>query len=153
MVNQLALKYCYRCLNASSSARSCTCMRYGTTIKCTLEQKWACNAFNYDAVWCSLPKLAPTWWLVACIDIFRISIKKLYRILNQQNWDMNDTPTITCLSVGEWPMLQTDTSPFRLNFSVDYQNAIFTCPVLDLIFRHSQACAFLWTTKFLSGKS
>ncbi len=63
------------CLNASSSAHSCAYPRYGTTIKCTLEQKWAWNAFNYYAVRCSLPKQVPKGWLIVNIDIFRILIK------------------------------------------------------------------------------
>ncbi len=63
------------CLNASSSARSCACPRHGTTIRCTLVQKWAHNAFNHYAIRCSFPKQVPKWWLVLCIDLFRISIK------------------------------------------------------------------------------
>ncbi len=43
-------------------------------------------------------------------------------------------------------------SAFRLNFSMDDQNSIFTCPVFDLTFRHGQAYSFLWTTKFQSGQ-
>ncbi len=35
---------------------------------------------------------------------------------------------------------------------MDNQNSIFTCPVFDLTFRHGQAHAFLWTTKFQSGQ-
>ncbi len=43
-----------------------------------------------------------------------------------------------------------DTSALRLNFSVDNQNSIFTCPVFDLKFKHGQEHSFLWTNKFQS---
>ncbi len=81
-----------RYLNASSSAYSCACPRHDTTIKCTFEQKWACNAFNYYAVRCSLPKQAPKWCLVACIDILRILIKIIPNI-ESTKYRINDTPT------------------------------------------------------------
>ncbi len=49
-------------------------------------------------------------------------------------------------------VLQTDTNPFQLNFSVDNQSSIFTCQVFYLKFRHEQVHAFLWTIKFQSGQ-
>ncbi len=42
--------------------------------------------------------------------------------------------------------------PIRFNFNVDNQISLFICPVLDSAFRHGQAHAFLWTTKFESGQ-
>ncbi len=47
------------------------------------------------------------------------------------------------------PVLQTDTSPFRLNISEDNQNSLFTRPVFDITFRHGQAHAFLQTVYIL----
>ncbi len=66
-----------------------------------------------------------------------------------------DTYQMLLYVLGYWPwhsVLQTDTSPFRLSFSVDDKKSIFTCPVSDVSFRHGWAHAFLWTTKFQSGQ-
>ncbi len=44
------------------------------------------------------------------------------------------------------------TSPFRLYFSVDDQDSIFTFSVFELTIGYDQAYAFLWITKFQSGQ-
>ncbi len=46
------------------------------------------------------------------------------------------------------------TDPFRLNFSVDNEHSLFTCPDFELKFIQGHAHAFLWSINFsLSSKA
>ncbi len=49
--------------------------------------------------------------------------------------------------------MQMDTSPFPLNFGLDDQHSIFTCPDFNLTFRHGHAMHFCGQPNFSLGKS